>query len=263
MKRFINSFFLAAFVSGNVFGDEVITEKQKAEAAKENIQKVVSADELKKNDVVAKVEQVVEKKEPVDAYFRTFGYMLGSNSDLLTLRLTKEELAQVFEGIEMALNREAMPLSQKEDLEKMNKFFMEREKKFIDENKALAEVFLKTKDAEKDIVKSASGLRYKITKAGDAVRANADSTVVIDYEGKTIDGKVFDSSFQRNEKARFYVGALIPGFIEALQLIGNGGELEAYIPSDLGYGDNAVGEIPAGSLLIFTIKMHEIINPKD
>ena len=121
--------------------------------------------------------------------------------------------------------------------------------------------FLQAKAKEPGFITTESGICYKITVPGDAVRANDDCSVEIDYEGKLIDGTVFDSSFERKEHSSFYLGMVIPGFREALKLIGNNVEMQVFIPSNLAYGDENMGPIPGGSVLEFKIKLYKIISP--
>ena len=77
----------------------------------------------------------------------------------------------------------------------------------------------------------------------------------VNYEGKLLDGTVFDSSYQRGEPAVFGVTGLIPAWTEALQLMRPGDEWELYAPAELAYGDQGAGPIPPGSVLQFKIEL--------
>lgn len=103
-----------------------------------------------------------------------------------------------------------------------------------------------------------SGLAYKIVKPGSNKHPVEVSEVEVHYEGKLIDGKVFDSSIARKEKAKFRLNQVIRGWTEGLQLIGEGGEIELVIPSDLAYGDQGTGEIPPGATLMFTVQLFSV-----
>ena len=105
------------------------------------------------------------------------------------------------------------------------------------------------------VVTTASGLQYKVIKEGSGAKPTSASTVRIHYTGKLIDGTEFDSSIKRGEPAEFPVGAVIPGFSEALSLMTVGSKYMVYIPQELGYGMQAAGPIPAGSVLIFEIEL--------
>ena len=109
------------------------------------------------------------------------------------------------------------------------------------------------------------GLQYKIVQSGPTSGAHpgpADE-VKVNYEGKLISGDVFDSSFQRGEPADLPLQGLIPGWVEALQLMRPGDEWMLYVPPKLGYGDSATGPIPPNSVLIFKIQLLGVLQHPD
>jgi FKBP-type peptidyl-prolyl cis-trans isomerase FklB len=79
--------------------------------------------------------------------------------------------------------------------------------------------------------------------------------VVVHYTGKLINGNIFDSSINRGEPSKFMVAGVIPGWVEALQIMSVGSKWELVIPSNLAYGDRATGNIPAASTLIFEVEL--------
>ena len=111
---------------------------------------------------------------------------------------------------------------------------------------------------------TASGLQYKILKSGPATgpTPKGEDQVKVNYEGKLLDGTVFDSSYQRGEPAVFGVNGLIAAWTEALQLMHPGDVWELYAPADLAYGDDGAGPIPPGSVLQFKIELLAV-NPTD
>ena len=130
------------------------------------------------------------------------------------------------------------------------------EKKYGD-NRRAGEAFL-AENAKKDsVVTLPSGVQYKILKAGDGEKPQANSKVEVNYEGRLIDGTVFDSSYKRNKPQEFGVGGVIPGFSEALQLMPVGSTWEIYIPQELGYGsrENPNSPIKPFSTLIFKVEL--------
>ena len=130
------------------------------------------------------------------------------------------------------------------------------EQKYGD-NRRAGEAFL-AENAKKDsVVTLPSGLQYKIIKQGDGEKPQANSKVEVNYEGRLIDGTVFDSSYKRNKPQEFGVGSVIPGFSEALKLMPVGSEWEIYIPQELGYGDreNPNSPIKPYSTLIFKVEL--------
>merc|ERR1712014_30752 len=124
--------------------------------------------------------------------------------------------------------------------------------------------FLQENSAKAGVVTLASGLQYRVlttsTREG-ALTPTASSLCQCHYEGKLIDGPVFDSSVARGAPANFAPNQVIKGWTEALQLMQEGDIWELYIPSELAYGDQNRGKfIKAGDVLVFTlelIKVHE------
>jgi peptidylprolyl isomerase/FKBP-type peptidyl-prolyl cis-trans isomerase FklB len=102
-----------------------------------------------------------------------------------------------------------------------------------------------------------SGLQYKIVSSGtpDGLRPHPQDEVKVNYEGKLLSGEVFDSSFARGQPAAFPLQGLIPGWVEALQLMRPGDEWILWVPPALGYGDEDKGPIPAGSIMVFRIQL--------
>ena len=96
-------------------------------------------------------------------------------------------------------------------------------------------------------------------KSGKGATPKATSKVRVHYEGKLLDGTVFDSSFKRNEPTEFPVGGVIPGWTEALKLMKEGDEWELTIPSDLAYGAQGNQSIPPNSVLQFKVHLLKVL----
>jgi len=112
-------------------------------------------------------------------------------------------------------------------------------------NKADGEAYMAENGKKDGVVTTASGLQYKEVTAGEGEAPAAEDTVTVHYKGTLIDGTVFDSSYERGEPATFPVSGVIPGWVEALQLMNVGDKFELTIPSDLAYG-------PGGTCLLYT-----------
>ena len=126
------------------------------------------------------------------------------------------------------------------------------------QNRIEGENFLKA-NAKKDSVKvTPSGLQYKVLTAGTGATPTATQKVKVNYEGRLIDGTVFDSSYKRNQPATFACNQVIKGWTEALTMMPVGSKWELYIPQELGYGAREAGKIPPFSTLIFTVELLEI-----
>ena len=122
------------------------------------------------------------------------------------------------------------------------------------------EAFLAENAKKPGVVTLASGLQYKILKAGSGRKPGKTSRVRCHYEGTFTNGMVFDSSYKRGEPAVFGVNQVIAGWTEALQLMGEGSEWELYIPYALAYGEaGAHGAIPPYSALIFKVELIEVL----
>lgn len=128
------------------------------------------------------------------------------------------------------------------------------------EAKEAGEKFLAENKNNEGVVTLESGLQYKILKEGAGAKPTANDTVKCHYEGRLINGQVFDSSIRRGEPAEFPVGGVIAGWVEALQLMPVGSKWQLYIPSELAYGQHGAGAaIGANETLIFDVELLEII----
>lgn len=124
-------------------------------------------------------------------------------------------------------------------------------------NEGLA--FLEQNKSKEGVKTAASGLQYKVIKEGKGAYPKATDTVTVHYEGKLLNGEIFDSSFQRGQTATFGLNQVISGWTEGLQYINEGGEIELYIPYNLAYGERgAGGSIPPFATLIFKVQLVSI-----
>lgn len=141
----------------------------------------------------------------------------------------------------------------KDNIDAMNKKNKEAGEKFLAENK--------TKEG---VVTLPSGLQYKVLVAGTGDKPTTTDRVKVKYEGKTIDGRIFDSSYKRTPpESTFGVTQVIKGWTEALQLMPVGSKWELYIPYNLAYGEKGAGrDIKPYDALIFTVELVEIDNPQ-
>lgn len=123
-------------------------------------------------------------------------------------------------------------------------------------NAAKAAEFLQSNKQVEGVVETASGLQLLVLTAGEGdSHPTAKSKVKVHYHGTLLDGTVFDSSVERNEPISFGLNQVIKGWTEGLQLMVVGEKTRLFIPAELGYGNNAAGKIPPGSLLIFDVEL--------
>ena len=126
-------------------------------------------------------------------------------------------------------------------------------------NRVAGEQFLKLNAKQDSVQTTASGLQYKVITMGTGEKPQKTDRVKVDYEGRLIDGTVFDSSYKRGKPATFPVGQVIAGWTEALCMMPVGSKWEVYVPQELGYGDREQQKIPPFSCLVFTVELHEIV----
>ena len=123
-------------------------------------------------------------------------------------------------------------------------------------NAEAGKAFLAENAKRSEVKTTASGLQYEVIAEGDGNKPSANNTVKVHYTGSLIDGTVFDSSVQRGEPAVFGVTQVIPGWVEALQMMTVGSKWRLFIPSELAYGANGAGNIIGpNATLIFEVEL--------
>ena len=137
-----------------------------------------------------------------------------------------------------------------------------RVKQQAESKKALekAETFLKdNKDQNKDILETKSGLQYRVLRKGKGKSPDsATDQVRVNYEGKLVDGTIFDSSYEKGEPFVTRLNRVIKGWTEGIQLMNEGSEYEFFIHPRLAYGPRPNNNIPANSVLIFKVELQKV-----
>ncbi|MDF1677999.1 MAG: FKBP-type peptidyl-prolyl cis-trans isomerase [Legionellaceae bacterium] len=159
------------------------------------------------------------------------------------LLMSEDEMKQVLSDFEKEMmNKRASEFNQK-----------------AEENKAQGEAFLKENKSKAGVVTTASGLQYKIIKAGNGAKPTKEDTVTVEYTGRLLNGEVFDSTEKAGKPVSFRLTQVIPGWTEALQLMPAGSTWEVYIPAKLAYGSrNVGGAIGPNETLIFNVHLIEV-----
>jgi FKBP-type peptidyl-prolyl cis-trans isomerase len=129
-------------------------------------------------------------------------------------------------------------------------------------NKEKGDQFLAANKSKAGIKTTASGLQYEILTSGKGKSPKASDTVKVHYKGTLIDGKQFDSSYDRGQPAEFPLGGVIRGWTEGLQLMKVGGKTRFFVPAELAYGEQGRPGIPPNSTLIFEVELLEISKAK-
>ncbi len=129
------------------------------------------------------------------------------------------------------------------------------------ENVVKGKEFLAAKAQDEGVMKTDSGLLYKVVRAGSGAQPSETDQVKVHYRGTLIDGTQFDSSYDRGQPAQFQVKGVIKGWQEALVLMKEGAKYELYIPSELAYGERGSGRnIGPNAVLIFEVELLEVLN---
>lgn len=126
------------------------------------------------------------------------------------------------------------------------------------EEKRKGREFLENNRKQPNVIETPSGLQYTVLQEGKGKKPTANDTVKVHYHGTLLNGTIFDSSIRRGEPISFPLNGVIAGWTEGVQLMSVGSKYRFYIPSELAYGDQPVGNIPAGSTLIFEVELLDI-----
>jgi len=178
------------------------------------------------------------KTSGIEVNFEIFkqGFLDASNG---ANKFSQDEMQACFNDIQMKMQAKQ---NQEVGVEK------EKGKQFLAENKK-----------RKEVTETASGLQYEVLVMGKGEKPAATDKVTVHYTGRTLDGKVFDSSVERGEPATFGLNQVIAGWTEGVQLMPLGSKFKFYIPSDLAYGDRgAGGAIKPGATLVFEVELLDI-----
>ena len=191
-----------------------------------------------------------------------FSYGLGMNigQNLASMGVSTLEFADFVKGMQDVLSGKQTEITVVEAQNAINDFFNKLTEEKYGKTKESGIVFLEENKKREGVVTLPSGLQYEIINAGLGKKPTAADRVQCHYEGTLIDGTVFDSSIKRGQPAVFGVSQVIAGWVEALQLMGEGSKWRLYIPYDLAYGANGAGEmIPPYSALIFDVELIKVL----
>ena len=184
----------------------------------------------------------------------------GSGIESINVKDFADGVAAVYEGAQPKMSYDEAKMV-------IQSFFQEMEAKqqaaaqeMAKVNKAAGEAFLAENGKRAEVETTNSGLQYEVLVEGNGASPKATDQVTVHYTGKLIDGTVFDSSVDRGQPATFGVTQVIPGWVEALQLMKVGAKWRLYIPSEIAYGpQGAGGVIGPNATLIFDVELLNII----
>jgi FKBP-type peptidyl-prolyl cis-trans isomerase len=192
--------------------------------------------------------------------FYSLGVLMSQQIDSFTL--TPDELALVQKGLADGINK-AKPVTDPEASKaKLQEIAQARFKVASDKAAAAGVEFLDKASKEAGAKKTESGLVIKHTQEGTGASPAATDQVKVHYEGRLIDGKVFDSSKERGEPATFPLNGVIPCWTEGVQAMKVGGKAQLVCPANLAYGPNgSPPTIPPQATLVFDVELLEIVKP--
>ncbi len=189
-------------------------------------------------------------------------YSLGMSvaQNLKSSGIEGVDVENFVKGFTASLNGETTEISGEESGKLLQAYFTELQAKQEKAAKHVGTEFLAANAKNEGVVTLESGLQYQILTEGTGVKPAATDQVKCHYHGTLLDGVIFDSSVQRNEPATFPVNGVIPGWVEALQLMPVGSKWKLFIPSDLAYGAQGAGQaIAPHSTLVFEVELLEIV----
>lgn len=189
-------------------------------------------------------------------------YALGAvvAQNVVTFDLTAEELKMVQAGFADAASGKELPLEPTDYFPQLNELQSSRVAASAAANKQAGQEYIAKAAAAEGATQTDSGIVITTLTEGSGASPTATDTVRVHYHGTLIDGKVFDSSIERQQPAEFPLGGVIPCWTEAVQTMKVGGKARVVCPSDLAYGDASPSPtIKAGSTLIFEVELLDIV----
>jgi FKBP-type peptidyl-prolyl cis-trans isomerase FklB len=206
----------------------------------------------------------VELKDLKQKASYSYGYSLGRNLKAQAVDIDTElfarGLADALGGGRAALKDEEIQASLQGFARQLQSRQAGMAGKAAASNKVEGERYLASNKNKPGVTTLPSGLQYKVLKQGSGPKPKANDTVTVHYEGKLIDGTIFDSSLKRGQPASFPVNQVIAGWTEALQLMPVGSTWQLFIPSKLAYGENPRpgGPIGPNAVLTFEVQLIKI-----
>jgi FKBP-type peptidyl-prolyl cis-trans isomerase FklB len=194
---------------------------------------------------------------PIDTISYSLGVSIGKNLkqqgfDTLNIDMLAKAFNDVFKNNTLLVKPE-------EANQLLSKYFQEKQAEKQGKNSKESEKFLEENKKKPGVVTLPSGLQYQVIKEGTGPQPKETDKVTTHYHGTLIDGTVFDSSVDRGQPASFPVNGVIPGWVEALQLMKVGSKWKLFVPSKLAYGERGAGEnIGPNTALVFEVELISI-----
>lgn len=182
------------------------------------------------------------------------GLIIGNN--LKAMQIEGLMMSEFTRAVEQVLKGEKLEMTPTQAQTMVQTFFQEQQEKEGQKAREAGEQYLAENGKREGVTTTASGLQYEVLTPAIGQKPTASDRVRCHYEGRLIDGTVFDSSYQRGEPATFPLNGVIAGWTEGLQLMAIGAKYRFFIPFNLAYGtQGAGGSIPPYAALVFDVEL--------
>ena len=185
---------------------------------------------------------------------------LGIGQQLKSMNIEDFSIEDFAKSISDVMSGKETAISSRDAQALLNEYFQEKEKEQAQNAIAEGKVYLEQNAKRDGVTQTKSGLQYEVLTEGTGKSPKATDTVRCHYEGRLLDGTVFDSSYKRGEPADFGLNQVIPGWTEGVQLMKEGAKFRFHIPYLLAYGERGAGaQIPPYSTLIFDVELIKVL----
>ena len=185
---------------------------------------------------------------------------LGIGQQLKSMNIEDFSIEDFAKSISDVMSGKETAISSRDAQTLLNEYFQKKEKEQAQNAIAEGKVYLEQNAKRDGVTQTKSGLQYEVLTEGTGKSPKATDTVRCHYEGRLLDGTVFDSSYKRGEPADFGLNQVIPGWTEGVQLMKEGAKFRFHIPYLLAYGERGAGaQIPPYSTLIFDVELIKIL----
>ena len=185
---------------------------------------------------------------------------LGIGQQLKSMNIEDFSIEDFTKSISDVMSGNETAISSREAQAMLNEYFQKKEKEQAQTAIAEGKVYLEQNAKRDGVTQTKSGLQYEVLTEGTGKSPKATDTVRCHYEGRLLDGTVFDSSYKRGEPADFGLNQVIPGWTEGVQLMKEGAKFRFHIPYLLAYGERGAGaQIPPYSTLVFDVELIKVL----
>ncbi len=196
----------------------------------------------------------LSQDDAIDPLSYSFGLLIATN--LKRQGVEGLDAASVAQAVNDVFGDEELAIQPGDANANVQQYFADLQARRTEEATRQEQEFLKQNGAKAGVITTASGLQYEILSQGDGPKPTTADRVNVHYEGKLLDGSVFDSSIARGAPATFGVTQVIAGWVEGLQLMNTGSRFRFYIPHELAYGpQGSPPAIPPYATLIFEVEL--------